>query len=85
MLAPVVCSLCGRRGGKPAEGAAINSLGCTGACLLWAVRVIKNPPLFDDELDWGPGMVSDLQTWHLFERFVQMSMNWAMGTCTGIL
>ena len=53
MLAPVVCSLCGRRGCKPADGAAINSLGCTGACLRWAVRVIKNRPLFDDEFDWG--------------------------------
>ena len=50
--APIVCSLCGRRFGKSADGAAINSMGCTGACLDWAARVIKNPSCFEFERDW---------------------------------
>ena len=49
---PKVCSLCGRRFGKPAAGAAINSIGCTGACLDWAARVIKNPPCFHVDRAW---------------------------------
>ena len=52
MNARAVCSLCGRRGGHPANGAAINSMGCTGACLRWAVQVIKNPPFFEHHGKW---------------------------------
>ena len=47
------CSNCKRGGGAPAQGAAINAFGCTGACLRWAARLIKNPPTFEDTLDWG--------------------------------
>ena len=53
MSVQVLYSKCGRQGGQPAQGAAINSLGCTGACLRWAARLIKNPPTFEDALDWG--------------------------------
>ena len=53
MFLQVMCSNCKRLGGAPAQGAAINALGCTGACLRWAARVIKNPPTFEDTLSWG--------------------------------
>ena len=53
MFPQALCAMCGRRGGQPARGAAINSLGCTGACLHWAARVIKKLPLFNDPLVWG--------------------------------
>ena len=36
------CSNCGRRGGAPADGATINTGGCTGACLRWAVRLVQH-------------------------------------------
>ena len=49
----VLCSNCKRGGGAPAQGAAINAFGCTGACLRWAARLIKNPPTFEDTLNWG--------------------------------
>ena len=48
----IVCVLCGRRGGEPADGASINILGCTGACIDWALRVIKNPPFFELPREW---------------------------------
>ncbi len=53
MTARVQCSRCGRRGGSPAGGATINSLGCTGACLQWAVQLIENPPCFRYEATWA--------------------------------
>ena len=43
------CSSCERSGGGPAGGAAINSIGCTGACVHWAVKLIGNPPFWEDE------------------------------------
>ena len=36
------CSNCGRRGCAPADGATINTGGCTGACLRWAVRLVQH-------------------------------------------
>ena len=53
MFPQALCAMCGRQGGQPARGAAVNSLGCTGACLHWAARVIPNLPLFHDPLVWG--------------------------------
>ena len=53
MSVQVMCSKCKRLGGQPAQGAAINGLGCTGACLRWAARLIQNPPTFEDTLGWG--------------------------------
>ncbi len=53
MFPQCLCAMCGRRGGQPARGAAINSLGCTGACLHWAARLIQKLPLFNDPLVWG--------------------------------
>ena len=49
MSMEVQCSSCGRTGGAPAGGAAINNIGCTGACLHWAVQLIGNPPFWEDE------------------------------------
>ena len=49
----VLCANCKRGVGAPAQGAAINAFGCTGACLHWAARLIKNPPTFDVALNWG--------------------------------
>ena len=43
------CSSCERSAGGPAGGAAINSIGCTGACVHWAVQLIGNPPCWEDE------------------------------------
>ena len=54
MFPQALCAMCGRQGGQPARGAAVNSLGCTGACLHWAARVIPNLPLVRDPLfSWG--------------------------------
>ncbi len=36
------CSNCGRSGGAPADGTTINTRGCTGACLRWAVRLVQH-------------------------------------------
>ena len=36
------CSNCGRSGGAPADGATINTRGCTGACLRWAVLFMRH-------------------------------------------
>ena len=36
------CSNCGRRGCALADGATINTGGCTGACLRWAVRLVQH-------------------------------------------
>ena len=52
MNAEPVCSLCCRRGGGCGGGAPVNSMGCTGACLRWAVQNIKNPPFFEDVVPW---------------------------------
>ena len=35
------CSHCRRSGGAPADGATINTWGCTGACLHWAVQFMR--------------------------------------------
>ena len=35
------CSNCGRCGGDSAGGATINTVGCTGACLLWALQLVE--------------------------------------------
>ena len=35
------CSNCGRCGGDSAGGATINTIGCTGACLLWALELVE--------------------------------------------
>ena len=53
MYSQLMCSVCGRQGGHLAQGAAINSLGCTGESHRWAARVIKNPSTIDAELYWG--------------------------------
>ena len=49
----VLCPNCKRGVGAPAQGAAINAFGCTGACLHWAARLIKNPPPVDVAVNWG--------------------------------
>ena len=49
MRSEVQCSCCHRTGGRPSGGAAINAIGCTGACLHWAVQLIVNPPFWDEE------------------------------------
>ena len=49
MCSVLQCSSCKRTGGCPSGGAVINAVGCTGACLHWAVQLIVNPPFWDDE------------------------------------
>ena len=58
MNAEPVCSLCCRRGGGSGGGAPVNSMGCTGACLRWAVQNIKNPPFFEDVVRWKAWLVT---------------------------
>ena len=66
MRSEVQCSCCERTGGRPAGGAAINSIGCTGACLHWAVQLIVNPPFWDEEpLNWQPWAFDPVQ-WDSF-------------------
>ena len=36
------CVACGRTGGNLTSGIAINKFGCTGACLVWAIRFIDH-------------------------------------------
>ena len=36
------CPCCQRTGGSPAGGTAINTIGCTGACLSWVLEVFEN-------------------------------------------
>ena len=43
-----ICSLCCRRDGGSGGGAPVNSKGCTGACLRWAVQNITIPETFED-------------------------------------
>ena len=84
MYRNVQCSCCGRLGGSPAGGAVINSIGCTGTCLCWAVETIRNPPFYEDQPQWKPWSVR-AEDWSLFRQFVQMSTIWAVGIFTGIL
>ena len=35
------CSNCGRCGGDSTGGATINTVGCTGACLLWTLELVE--------------------------------------------
>ena len=49
MCSVLQCSSCKRTGGCPSGGAVINAVGCTGACLHWAVQLIVNPPFWDEE------------------------------------
>ena len=38
----LMCANCHRSGDSPSHGAAINSQGCTGACLQWAREIIED-------------------------------------------
>ena len=42
MSATPKCSSCRRSGGFPVGGASINTTGCTGACLRWAVQLVQS-------------------------------------------
>ena len=46
------CSNCGRCGGSQAGGATINTMGCTGACLHWAVALVRNCLHCNTEHPW---------------------------------
>ena len=46
--APVRCTSCGRKDGNLASGIVVNAIGCTGACLHWAIHAIDNPPISQD-------------------------------------
>ena len=46
------CSNCGRCGGAEADGATINTMGCTGACLHWAVQFMRNCLPWDQGNPW---------------------------------
>ena len=55
-MAPVdqelLCASCHRTGGSPSDGAAINTRGCTGACLQWARAIMEHPHRFRYEPTW---------------------------------
>ena len=59
----LTCSRCCRSGGSPADGAAINSRGCTGACLQWARDIMEHPHRFRYEPTWPdwPDIVARLR------------------------
>ena len=46
MVETVRCTSCGRRGGHWASGAVVNAIGCTGACLHWAIHKVDSPPFY---------------------------------------
>ena len=49
------------------DGAVVNSLGCTGACLFWCIHQIRNPPYleamghFDNEWSISDDVCSSLE------------------------
>ena len=47
-----MCANCHRSGDSPSHGAAINSHGCTGACLQWAREIMEHPHRFRYEPTW---------------------------------
>ena len=46
------CANCHRSEDSPSHGAAINSRGCTGACLQWAREIMEHPHRFRYEPTW---------------------------------
>ncbi len=58
MTTGALCACCRRCGGAAAGGAAINSIGCTGACLHWAAQLMENPPSVEYEPVWEDWPVS---------------------------
>ena len=50
MAMTVLCVSCGRKHGNSAFGLPVNAIGCTGACLHWAIHAIDNPPFYTGHL-----------------------------------
>ena len=48
----LMCPNCHRNGESPSRGAAINSRGCTGACLQWVREIIQHPHRCRYEPTW---------------------------------
>ena len=83
MRLEVQCPCCQRTGGSPAGGAAINTIGCTGACLHWAVQLISNPLFWEEEPgNWQAWAFEHLilPSWFLFTGSAPISM--ALGADT---
>ena len=45
----VLCISCGRKHGNSAFGISVNDIGCTGACLHWAIHALSNPYVADED------------------------------------
>ena len=58
MLLKSACNACGRPGGEKAVGNTVNRIGCTGACLRWALGLFETimedvgRPYTEVDLDW---------------------------------
>ena len=60
MAETVRCASCGRMDGNWASGIVVNAIGCTGACLYWAIHAIDNPPFYEGSTGfWEEWEVSD--------------------------
>ena len=59
MTMTVLCVSCGRKHGHSAFGMSVNAIGCTGACLHWAIHAIDNPPFWHSNYGWDNWEVSD--------------------------
>ena len=68
------CNACGRAGGEEAGGATVNGIGCTGACLRWALveAIMENSgwPYTEVELEWPDAVcesvVLNFSAWNVY-------------------
>ena len=59
MTMTVRCASCGRKDGNCALGISVNAIGCTGACLHWALHATDNLPFWYSNQGWDNWEVSD--------------------------
>ena len=66
----VRCASCGRKDGNLPFGIVVNAIGCTGACLHWAIHAIGDPPPGCRGMRPGPAYIplSHWEDWGLSDE-----------------